>query len=101
MTVELYECSPPRVSVEPKRSWPVSPLKARRCPPPTVQTIDSLVPSVVVTMGELRPPCCAHQALASVGGEPEPTFTEIRSPDPVAQPLPLADAVTYVPSGVV
>src|SRR5262249_45801204 len=88
-----------------KITAPVSPSKARSRlsrSAPTLQTIASDVPSVVVTIGEPRPCWVAHHATPRVGGEVAPIRIAVRSPTrPSGQPTPRPLNTTYVPCVVV
>src|SRR5215467_13708589 len=84
---------------------PVSPSNPSRrvaAPAASVHTTASAWPSVVVTIGEPDPPCCAHQATVGVGGLAALIFTAVKSPlCPAGQPTPVAWNTTYVPFDVV
>src|SRR2546425_644524 len=88
-----------------KTTWPVSPSNPRRRlspSAPTLHTIASDRPSVVVTIGEPAPRWSAHQATRTVGGDVATMLIAVRFPDrPPGQPIPLPLNTTYVPRAVV
>ena len=75
-----------------KMGWPVSPsTPCRRLLPsaPTLHTMASARPSVVVTIGEPRPPPMAHQATLRDGEAPAPIRIAVKSPAwPSGHPIP-------------
>src|SRR2546430_17089862 len=74
-----------------KMTAPVSPSNPRSRPPPRLHTTASLLPSVVVTIGEPCPPWFAHQATVARGGAPGLVLTERESPCcPIGQAAPFA-----------
>src|SRR5262245_59826740 len=84
-----------------KMTAPVSPSNPRS-PPPRLHTTASAWPSVVVTIGEPLPPCCAHHATVGLGGLVALIFTAVRSPFcPPGHPAPFPLKTTYVPCAVV
>src|SRR5881628_2844585 len=70
---------------------------------PIAHTIGSLVPSVVVAIGEPTVPVPAHHASESCGGSPGTTFTATRfelAVTPGHAATPRARNTTYTPSAV-
>src|SRR5579859_2286998 len=88
--IQLENPEMPFAPPPPKMTAPVSPSKPTSLPPPRLHTIASAWPSVVVTIGDPLPPCCAHQATVGLGGAVALILTAVKSPAwPIGHPTPL------------